>query len=164
MTKPSDWIPGAYYRYTPTNRHCHEGIILAVQDEGGVYLVDTFWGARGDSALSIVRSDDEGLATTELLFNPADGWELAGLYLAIADFDDDDVRIITSQHGLQKTIWIRTGSGPSNVKRLANARARTLEARERLDSAIFSFERAIIDEQRLADEIRAAATTETDHS
>jgi hypothetical protein len=46
--KISELIPGAYYRYFPENRHCHEGIFLAVaRTGGGIYPADTYWITRG---------------------------------------------------------------------------------------------------------------------
>lgn len=126
------------YTYTPKQRHCTEG--LAIEDERG-NLVDWFWAGSRDSMLDkLVSRDAEDL---ELIANlddyeltPREGRESS------RDYALKDRLVITSQHGLQRTNYIRKGSTPDLLVKIENAREQLREAELAVESAQFRVERA----------------------
>lgn len=122
---------GDVYTYRPKQHHCTEG--LAIEDERG-RLYDWYWGSSRDSMLDkIVPGDAENLT---LVANLSD-YELTardGLE-SNKDYAPADRLVITSQHGYQRTYYIRKGATPDLSTKIANARARLEEAESKLRSA-----------------------------
>lgn len=126
------------YTYTPKQHHCHEG--LAIEDERGK-LIDWFWGGSGDSMLDkrVSREADD----LELIANlddydltPRDGRESS------REYAPEDRLTITSQHGLQRTHYIRKGAKPDLATKIENAREALREAEYAASSAKFQIEYA----------------------
>jgi len=103
-----DFRPGVVIRYTPSNRHCREGIAL-INDAG--YAVDTFWGSSCCDS-HILHEDD--LASAQVEFDTADFDELqAHAVVSRATWEKyapADRARIPSQHGLQEALFIRRGA------------------------------------------------------
>lgn len=129
---------GDVYTYTPAQRHCAEG--LAIEDERG-RLYDWFWGSSRDSMLDKVVSRDT--ADLELIANLND-YELTPLggRETNRNYAPEDRLVITSQHGLQRTYYIRKGSKPDLATKVANARAYLATTESELRSAQFRVQRA----------------------
>ena len=124
---------GDVYTYTPTQRHCTEG--LAIEDERG-RLQDWYWGSTRDSMLDKVVSRDAADLTFVANLNdyeltPRNGQE------SNADYAPTDRLVITAQHGYQRTYYIRKGATPDLATKIDNARARLEEAESDLRSAQF---------------------------
>jgi hypothetical protein len=125
---------GDVYTYTPKQHHCTEG--LAIEDERG-NLFDWFWGNSRDSMLDkrVARDAEDlkliaNLADYEL--TPRDGRE------SNRDYAPEDRLTITSQHGLQRTYYVRKGSSPDLATKIANARSEVVKAEVDLSSAQFN--------------------------
>ena len=148
-------IPGAYYTFDRDEHHCVEGIVYAdlVRSEG-IVLRDTFWGPRGSTTFMVGHNhlSEAERASLRLLFNPDGGWREATRNDVPEDFDPDDVRRVTSQHGLQKKVWIRDGAQPSLAIRIFNAQERLREARSAAESAICTVEHHAMEVARLVAE------------
>lgn len=124
--------PGDVLDYIPERYHCREGV--AVVMESGT-PVDTFWSLSGDShALT-----DAERATAGLRFRLSD-------YRKLGESWDDkkaewltyapaDRQVITSQHGLQRTYYVRIGSEPDLATQISNARERVAEAEAEVRAA-----------------------------
>jgi hypothetical protein len=140
------------YTYTPKQHHCHEG--LAIEDERG-NLIDWFWGNSRDSMLDKhVRRDAEDLKLIANLgdyeLTPRDGRE------SNREYAPNDRLVITSQHGLQRTYYIRKGAMPDLPTRIENARYALREAESAASSAKFQVEYA----QSVLAELVASAAKE----
>lgn len=129
---------GDVYTYTPERHHCTEG--LAIENERGD-LIDWFWAGSGDSMLD--KSVSRDAAGLELIANlndyemtPRDGRE------SNRDYAPKDRLVITSQHGLQRTHYIRKGAKPDLTTRITNAKTRLERADYELASAQRTVERA----------------------
>lgn len=127
---------GDVYTYTPKQHHCHEG--LAIEDERG-NLIDWFWGSSRDSMLDkLVGRDAEDLKLIANLgdydLTPRDGRE------SNREYAPEDRLVITSQHGLQRTYYIRKGAEPDRATKIANARHRIEKAQSELRAAEFQVE------------------------
>lgn len=160
---PVQVIPGAYYIYDRDRSHCVEGIAYAALVPGaGVILRDTFWGSRGsaDSLVGHNHLSDAEQESLQFLFDPNDGWREATRNDVPADFDADDVRRVTSQHGLQEHVWIREGAHPSLAVRIQNAKQELESARERAAATIHTVEHHAMEVARLVAE-QSAAQKET---
>lgn len=95
---------GDVYRYDPVQRHCHEGIFIVREIDGELFRYDTFWDTQPNR---ITDSDISG--TPEFEFNLNDGWEPVDRH-DHAVYHPDDIRTITSQHGLRRTHYRRIGA------------------------------------------------------
>jgi len=127
---------GDIYTYTPKNNHCTEG--LAIEDERG-RLYDWYWGSSRDSMLDKIVSRDA--ADLEFVANLND-YELTardGLE-SNKDYAREDRLVITSQHGYQRTYYIRKGAKPDLPTKIENARQRIIEAEAGLRSAEFKLQ------------------------
>ena len=143
------WRPGDVVRYESErhDRHCREGMALAVErSKDTVILVDTFWNSMSDS--HVLTAAEE--ATAELRFNTADfdaldrhetyRWE---------NYAPTDRQVITSQHGLQRRLFIRKGATEDYVTKVQNAREKLAAAVSELASAERSVQRAKDDLARM---------------
>ncbi|WP_028245383.1 hypothetical protein [Pseudoclavibacter soli] len=146
-------IPGAYYRYTPKDRHCREGIACAhtYRDTGEAYLVDTFWGAEGDPSLSCINEHEA--KTAQLFFDPDAGWHIPTHDEDTSEFESSDIRVVTWQHGLRSMTFVRDGATASDRVRVENAVAAVEQARAALSSAQSQLKWAEDDLARLSLEI-----------
>jgi hypothetical protein len=129
---------GDVYTYTPERRHCTEG--LAIENEHGK-LIDWFWGGSYDSLTSkYVGSDATNLT---LIANLGD-YELTprGGRESNHDYAEKDRLVIHSQHGLQKTFYVRKGSKPDLATKIDNARWQVQEAEADLHAAQRTLDRA----------------------
>jgi hypothetical protein len=122
---------GDVYTYTPTQRHCREG--LAIEDERG-RLHDWFWGSSRDPMLDKVVPRDAADLTFVANLNdyeltPRDGCE------SNREYARKDRLVITSQHGLQRTYYVRKGAKPDLATKVENARAELRDAEEKARQA-----------------------------
>ena len=121
---------GDVYTYTPIQHHCREG--LAIENERG-RLIDWFWGGHDVALDNVVDRDAADLKFVANLGDyektPRDGRE------SNQDYAREDRLTIRSQHGLQKTYYIRKGAKPDLFTKIANARARLQEAESELRAA-----------------------------
>ena len=129
---------GDVYTYSPTQRHCTEG--LAIEDERG-RLFDWYWGSSRDSMLDkTVSRDAEDLKLIANLndydLTPQDGRQ------GNSEYAPKDRLVIHSQHGLQRTYYIRKGATPDLSTKIENAREELRKAEEAMRSARRSVERA----------------------
>lgn len=129
---------GDVYTYTPKEHHCTEG--LAIEDERG-RLYDWYWGGSRDSMLDkIVPKDAADLRLignlNEYQLTPRDGRE------SNRDYAPKDRLVITSQHGYQRTYYIRKGASPDLSTKIENARDRLAEAQSELSLAQWRVDRA----------------------
>lgn len=126
-----DLSEGDVLSWAPASRHAHEGTaVVRRRDDGTLYAVDTFWGFGENHVL---RADELAGATIEwnkTLFRQADGrtetW---------SDFAPEDRRMITSQHSLQATYWLRPGAKPDHATKVAKAEEALRRAEDDLRSA-----------------------------
>lgn len=125
------------YRYRPQQHHCTEGI--AVENDRGV-LLDTFWGLDNSVGLSHVVGREQYL---EHLGN-LDDYERIGRNSEhpFQDYAPADRLVVTSQHGLERALFVRKGAAPDHGTQVANARqaledavAAAESAQRRVDSA-----------------------------
>jgi hypothetical protein len=122
---------GDVYTYTPKQHHCTEG--LAIEDERG-RLYDWYWGDSRDPMLDkIVSRDAEDL---EFVANLND-YELTpqGGRQSNREYAQEDRLVIHSQHGYQRTYYIRKGARPDLATKIENAREELREAELKLSSA-----------------------------
>jgi len=122
---------GDVYTYTPTQHHCREG--LAIEDERG-RLYDWFWGSSRDSMLDkVVPRDAQDLTFVANLndyeLTARDGRE------SNSEYAREDRLVITSQHGLQRTYYVRKGAKPDLATKIENARTELREADEKARQA-----------------------------
>jgi hypothetical protein len=141
---------GDVYTYTPERHHCTEG--LAIEDERG-RLYDWYWGTSRDSMLDKIVSRD---ATDLKFIANLNDYELTAQdgRQSNKDYAREDRLVITSQHGYQRTHYVRKGARPDLATRIANARERLGDAEAELRSAESSVKWA----QRELAEIEAEAT------
>ena len=128
--------PGEFYRFTPDNHHCTEGI-AAVEENGT--LNDTFWGSAYDNPLSETER-----ATLELYFDSADFDEIKHSLAQqkFEKFHPDDRRRVTSQHGLQGRYFVRKGAKEDIATQIKNTEAWIEQATAELRSAERNKQRA----------------------
>ena len=121
--KPLDVV-----RYRPENRHCHEGMAIAYRVRGDdcdeVWLLETYWATTPER----VRPDDY-----EVLFNlgdyeqrRGDEWER---------YAPGDRQVITNQHGVNRSFYVRKGAEEHLPTQIENARNRVVKAEEEVRSA-----------------------------
>ncbi|MET0993139.1 MAG: hypothetical protein ABWY20_03235 [Mycobacterium sp.] len=120
---------GDVYTYSPKQHHCMEG--LAIENERGK-IIDWFW--SGDVVGNqVVSPDAEDLTLIANLgdyeMTPRDGRE------SNEDYAPDDRLVIHSQHGLQRTHYIRKGAKPDLSTKIENARERLEDAEYKARSA-----------------------------
>lgn len=125
---------GDVYTYTPAQHHCHEG--LAIEDERG-RLYDWYWGSSRDSMLDKIVSPD---ATDLTLIANLGDYDLTaqGGRASSEDYAREDRLVITSQHGYQRTHYVRKGAKPGLSTKIKNARMRVEHAEVDLSSAQFN--------------------------
>ena len=118
------------YTYSPKEYHCTEG--LAIENDRGL-LIDWFWGGDVVSHRQYVDRDAEDLKLIANLndyeLTPRDGRE------SNCNYAPEDRLVITSQHGLQQTFYIRKGSIMDLATRIKNACERLEEAQSEMRSA-----------------------------
>ena len=122
---------GDVYTYTPKQHHCTEG--LAIEDERG-RLYDWYWGGSRDPMLDkIVSRDAEDLTLIANLgdyeLTPRDGRE------SNREYAPEDRLVITSQHGHQRTYYVRKGAKPDLGTKIENAREALRDAEQAARSA-----------------------------
>lgn len=126
----SDWKPGdvVAYKSERRDRWCREGLAIATQWRSGkVVLVDTFWATMSDA--HVLTTAEE--ASAELRFNVADYDELP--YRADdqwRSYAQEDRALITSQHGLQRRLFVRKGATEDLPTKIENARQALASAEE----------------------------------
>lgn len=126
LPRPTEraWAPGDVLDYTPRDRWCHEGIAIVLENGR---LADTYWGS---SPNVITAAEAE---TARLRFRRSDYREVdsESEWLTYAPADRQSV---SSQHGLQRTFYVRVGAEPDLATRIANAREAVAEAQGAVDS------------------------------
>lgn len=126
--------PGDVLRYVPALTHCREGRAF-VQADGSA--LDTYWRPEGDQDSH--RLSAEEMAKAKLCFNVGD-YTALDRYTAVSretweTFHPADRGRITSQHGLQETLFIRRGAVPHLNTQIANAEQRVTRAEAELRNA-----------------------------
>jgi len=130
---------GDVYTYNPENHHCMEG--LAVENERG-RIIDWFWGGDvvGNQVIDIIDpkvTDLEKIANlNDYELTPRNGRE------SNADYAPEDRLVLTAQHGLQRTYYIRIGAKPDLATQIENAEYALEEAKSEARSAQYRVERA----------------------
>jgi hypothetical protein len=123
--------PGTVVEYQSErpNGWCREG--MAIADDRG-RLVDTYWESAGDSHFLT----DAEIATAKTLFNLNDCIELPrGSERTWESYALEDRHVVTSQHGLRRRLFVRTGAEPHLPTQIENARAAVEKAERDLESA-----------------------------
>jgi hypothetical protein len=123
--------PGDVLDYVPNRHHCREGIAI-VLDSGRA--VDTFW----SSERSVLTAGE--MATSGLRFRLAEFREIS-FEQEWLTYAPTDRQVITAQHGLQQTYYVRIGAEPDLATQISNARERVQEAEREVSSAQFSLAR-----------------------
>lgn len=127
-----DLREGDVLKWTPANRHAHEGTaVVHRRDDGTLYAVDTFWGSG--SGNHVLRAFEIATATVE--WNKHSFRQADGRRETWSDYAPGDRRIIPSQHGLQATYWLRPDATPDHATMLAKAEERLARAQDELRSA-----------------------------
>lgn len=133
MFKPGDVVQ--YETLTRPDRWCREGTAVALEMNGMVRLVDTYWSLESDSH---VLTADEA-ATAELRFNVDDYDELdvyhrgsPGTWERYAEADRE---VITEQHGHRRRWFLRKGAVEDRETIIANAAAEVERLELELESA-----------------------------
>lgn len=121
----SERKPGDVLDYVPSHIHCREGIAI-VQANG--CALDTYW----SNDRYVLKSEE--YATARLRFRLEDFREIAheDEWMTYAPADR---QVITSQHGLQRTYYLRIGSEPDLATQIENAREAVEKAEREVDSA-----------------------------
>ena len=122
---------GDVYTYSPKQHHCTEG--LAIEDERG-RLYDWYWGSSRDSMLDKIVSRDAEDLTLVANLNDYELTERDGRE-SNREYAPEDRLVITSQHGHQRTYYIRKGAKPDLATKIENAREELREAERGADSA-----------------------------
>jgi hypothetical protein len=129
--------PGDVLDYIPDERwgnHCREGI--AIVNESG-YAVDTFWGGYGGGNEHYLNEKE--VETAGLLFRIGDYRKLGDHWGHHREewltYAPCDRQVITSQHRLQQTYYVRSGAEPNFATQIANAREAVREAERAVASA-----------------------------
>lgn len=121
--------PGDVLTYSPADRWCREG--MAVVNDAGIAF-DTFWASAGDA----YRLGEADLRSAEFLFNIGNYRELdRHERYTFSRFAPEDRATITSQHGLQRRLFVRHGAVEDRETIIENARQKVREAEEARDAA-----------------------------
>lgn len=117
---------------------CREGMAVVREVAGRLFAVDTYWVTSIFSSASSLDDHvltDAELDTASVSFN-LDDFEVTnaqhGSYL---DYAPADRAVVTSQHGLRKTLLVRKGAKPSGSAIVRKHVDRVREARQNLESA-----------------------------
>lgn len=124
------------YKSERDNNWCREGMAIVRKAAGKLIAVDTYW----TTSLSSVSPDDHVLTDTELdtasvSFNLDDFEKASAQDVSYLDYAPADRAVVTSQHGLQKTLLVRKGATPSGPAIVRKHVDRVREARQNLESA-----------------------------
>ncbi len=120
--------PMTVVHYTPENDWCREGTAIADNDGR---LIDTYWQSRGNNALSAAEE-----TSAQVIFHLSDYRELERAeHYRWADYHPSDRQVITSQHGLQRRLFVRKDAEPDLATRIENAREAVREAEQAVRSA-----------------------------
>jgi hypothetical protein len=134
----SDFKVGDVLRYDSerANRWCREGqaIVDRIED-GRVIAFDTYWFGTSDRH----RLTDGELASAEVEFNLAEVRPVTANDI-FADFHPGDRKIVTHQHGLQQTRYLRLLAEPDLATQIQNAREKVANCERELKSAEWSLE------------------------
>lgn len=139
-TEATQFRPGDVLSYLGTESHCREGTAY-VQGSGAA--VDTYWRPSGDGQSH--RLSESELATATVSFNVND-YELLDRYASSSrerweTYRAEDRAQITSQHGLQVSLFIRLGAEPHLGTQIENAERRVEKAEAEANSAASALER-----------------------
>lgn len=139
-TEAMQFRPGDVLAYVSIESHCREGTAY-VQDSGAA--IDTYWrpSGGGDSH----RLTESELATASVSFNVND-YDLLERYVSSSrktweTYRPEDRAQITSQHGLQASLFVRRGAEPHLDTQIENAEAAVLAAEREANSAAYVLER-----------------------
>lgn len=130
---------GNVYRYTPSRKHCREGIAVATELHGELVFMDTFWAhsparlLRTDLDSHLLR-DEEEVASMELVFNIHD-YRAAERSENCDVYEPDMVRVVTAQHGLTVIRYVDPAATRSNRVIIERQRADVERAEQQLREA-----------------------------
>ena len=116
---------------------CREGMAIVRKVAGKLIAVDTYWitslSRSGSSPYDHVLTDAE-LDTASVSFNLDDFEVTNAQHGSHLDYAPADRAVVTSQHGLQKTLLVRKGSAivRKHVDRVREARQNLESAQRRL--------------------------------
>lgn len=118
---------------------CREGVAVVRKGAGKKLIaVDTYWVTSIFSSSSSpddhVLTDAE-LDTASVSFNLDDFEKASAQDVSYLDYAPADRAVVTSQHGLQKTLLIRKGAKPSGSAIVRKHMDRVRQARQNLESA-----------------------------
>lgn len=111
-------------RYEPS--HCREG--MAIVNEHG-HAIDTFWQSAGDHVLTALE-----LATVELRFRLGE-FHTVKYESEWLKYSEQDRQTVTSQHGLQRILYVRNGAAEDIDTQIKNAYGELRKAEDDLKSA-----------------------------
>lgn len=129
----------SYTTLTRPNRWCREGTALGEMVNGTLMWRDTFWSYGGQQH---VLTDDE-VATGTLVFNVHD-YEKLDESTSLARSNSlrtweqhhpDDRAVLTSQHGLVISYYLRKGAKPDLDTQIDNAKEALVMAKAEADAA-----------------------------
>lgn len=126
------------YKSERDGNWCREGMAVVHEVAGRLIAVDTYWAtsvlSRSVSPDCHVLTDAE-LDTASVSFNLADFEVTNAQHGSYLDYAPADRAVVTSQHGLQKTLLVRKGAKPSGSAIVRKHVDRVREARQNLESA-----------------------------
>lgn len=125
---------------------CFDGkLIVRETRDGGLILVDTYWGSGDNRTFTPERAQEQGELT--LLFN-LDDVEQLGRYESPHYYAPEDVFEFHHQHGCYQRWMKRKGAARCRDTILAEFRRRLEDAHKKADSAVRAVEWAARDLQR----------------
>lgn len=136
--------------------HCKDGIAVVKWDNRNKthYYRDTYWYSGGSDSNVYPNAED-----VKLLFSLKDVREVREW--EYERYDQGERYVLNSEHGYRKSYYVKKSAKPSVKQQLDNAYKEQREAREAIDSAIWSYNRATEKVTKLEIERDAAKTPST---
>ena len=118
--------PGDVLDYIPRERWCREGTAIVLENGRAA---DTYWSSERH-----ILNEDE-LKTAGLRFRLSDFRQIPSQdeWMTYAPADR---QVITAQHGLHRTYYVRIGAEPDLETQIANARDRLAQAEAEIATAM----------------------------
>lgn len=137
-TTSTTFREGDVVRYSPEKSWCRERFAIATERRGSVVLVDTYWGLAGYDRAVLTANE---AASAELSFNLAEVTKVTGATEFVRRtkwerYAEADQFVVTSQHGLTVTYFVRSGAEQSRAAELEQQRTAVEEALRKRDWAL----------------------------